>query len=925
MNLKICVEKNLFDDDENKVIIENFGSITAGVSSSLSSSQGNFSSLSSTQGNFSSLSTSQGSVSPINTVEGSGDVIISGGATTQESTTTRLINYSKTNFGTDQIVFDIGLANLTTIPFLEALQMINLEGNTQYVEDNAQPATQNDINCAFSNELLSSFPMQTPLSSVISLIETEGTTIDNVNLTVSEILSLFTEYNNASTTTTQIDINAVASALTDNTLTVLEIAALVVSDDLIQIDGDEQELQQEELMSSGSIILGRSSGEVIISVPAQAARERARALIRSPYPGSVVFPRDQIEPEVIYETARVPLPRTRLPNTGYSKKSLSILKQLPVEALPEILKTLPKDDLVARTQIRLIQVMRWTPEPLITVSATKVTVSDQFLLAMPVELLWQMVEDLPANDMQTRARITKILRAKKATLPSKKTLKRTLPTQTKPKTEQASLKTKPLPPAAEKKINRALSESKTIPLTFAKRPTVRAGAPWKCDTKEKLTLLKRQALPGEEDNIGVIETPYTFEEIEAVHFQKEYEKLFVSLLKMGGSLCKLKSKAPKWDKEKDAKLLSLIGGNSEIEDIANIFNTDPVEIRDRLRFLNYETIEPKKQLDIYEKNKDYIYRRFKYFLKNGIIGLRSSDTNLVDAMVQRDFIIKKITISFSPEQNVEWTPLIKLEGSRDVFGNVLPIDPLEYKIREMSISEAVKTVIKERLAKLLDLEFIFVDEKEEYDPVSSAVVRIGFNKDKGSWSLIGMDNFFSVGKQTMNFSWLDSGTIIHEFCHVLGLIHEHQNPAGKDIDWNEDNVYKWSSQVYGWDKKTTYLNIIKKYDTQQVNSTDYDGESIMLYFFPPQLTLDNKGTQQNLRFSMEDIRFLVSVLPPKNINAGKFYQDIYGIKQEGVKGWGEDGLTAWNFFYWFVVIILLGFILKVLVDIARLSRRKISM
>lgn len=37
----------------------------------------------------------------------------------------------------------------------------------------------------------------------------------------------------------------------------------------------------------------------------------------------------------------------------------------------------------------------------------------------------------------------------------------------------------------------------------------------------------------------------------------------------------------------------------------------------------------------------------------------------------------------------------------------------------------------------------------------------------------------------MNFGWVDVPTVIHEMGHMLGMIHEHQNPKGQNIDWND--------------------------------------------------------------------------------------------------------------------------------------------
>jgi hypothetical protein len=116
----------------------------------------------------------------------------------------------------------------------------------------------------------------------------------------------------------------------------------------------------------------------------------------------------------------------------------------------------------------------------------------------------------------------------------------------------------------------------------------------------------------------------------------------------------------------------------------------------------------------------------------------------------------------------------------------------------------------------------------------------------------------------MNFAWLDVGTIIHEFGHVLGLIHEHQNPEGVGIPWDEEKVYKWARETQGWDEKTTYRNIIQKYDKNQLNSSLFDPNSVMLYFFSSKLTTTGVGTNSNRRLSITDIEWIMNTYPPSN-------------------------------------------------------------
>ncbi|KAI9459362.1 hypothetical protein HD554DRAFT_1620690 [Boletus coccyginus] len=74
-----------------------------------------------------------------------------------------------------------------------------------------------------------------------------------------------------------------------------------------------------------------------------------------------------------------------------------------------------------------------------------------------------------------------------------------------------------------------------------------------------------------------------------------------------------------------------------------------------------------------------------------------------------------------------------------------------------------------------------------------AHIRIGFDRRNGSWSYIGRnaDKFDSEGV-TLNLGSIDIyevpkdedfGTILHEFGHALGLLHEHQSPLrGSDVD-----------------------------------------------------------------------------------------------------------------------------------------------
>lgn len=231
-----------------------------------------------------------------------------------------------------------------------------------------------------------------------------------------------------------------------------------------------------------------------------------------------------------------------------------------------------------------------------------------------------------------------------------------------------------------------------------------------------------------------------------------------------------------------------------------------------------------------------------------------------------------ISISFdSAPPSASWTPIDVMEARREPDGSSAKLDPIEYKIRRLSLQEGVQTVVKERIQPICGLKLVFVE--------SDGHVRIGFDENKGSWSLVGTDCLQSK-ENTMNFAWVDAATIMHEFGHLLGMIHEHQNPRGNTIEWNVPAVDKWAKQTQGWDDQTTYKNIIQKYNISQINGSTYDPQSIMLYYFPAKLTLNHKGTYMNLRLSPTDVEYISKMYPGGDISSNSFYTSLYGGKSK---------------------------------------------
>jgi hypothetical protein len=124
--------------------------------------------------------------------------------------------------------------------------------------------------------------------------------------------------------------------------------------------------------------------------------------------------------------------------------------------------------------------------------------------------------------------------------------------------------------------------------------------------------------------------------------------------------------------------------------------------------------------------------------------------------------------------------------------------------------------------------------------------------------------------------WVPGATVIHEFCHAFGMLHEHQNNLPDPNDPSKKNpividvgsVINYYKQN-GMTEEDAKANVIDVYDCDKdPKECDYmgsrfDPDSIMLYALPDDWIMKGheNPTRPNFKLSQTDIEWLKKVYP----------------------------------------------------------------
>lgn len=185
---------------------------------------------------------------------------------------------------------------------------------------------------------------------------------------------------------------------------------------------------------------------------------------------------------------------------------------------------------------------------------------------------------------------------------------------------------------------------------------------------------------------------------------------------------------------------------------------------------------------------------------------------------------------------------------------------IKYLTGSITIQKKITDILKE-WEKYANIKFVVIEK-------GNSNVRVNLDSKGGHNSLIGsIANTKSQDEKTMNIDTSDfindqcmKRIILHEFGHVLGLLHEHFSPLA-GISWNKESVYEDLEKSVGWNRTEVDDNIFKEYKISYTNGTLYDKNSIMEYPISSNWTTDGYSVSWNTELSEGD-KALISILYP---------------------------------------------------------------
>jgi hypothetical protein len=175
-----------------------------------------------------------------------------------------------------------------------------------------------------------------------------------------------------------------------------------------------------------------------------------------------------------------------------------------------------------------------------------------------------------------------------------------------------------------------------------------------------------------------------------------------------------------------------------------------------------------------------------------------------------------------------------------------------------ALKDRLKTIALE-WTKYANIKFNFDSDDD------SAPIRIKFG-DMSTDSKIGTDSLtYPIEEPTMHYMANNAGSleknkVLHEFGHILGLIHEQFHPE-KEIKWNKEAAINYYKGNYNYTEEDCERNLFRKYLRNQCQFFEFDPNSIMMYPIPASITLNGSAYEEGSDLSESDKKYISMIYP----------------------------------------------------------------